>query len=352
MELTPKLRKQLLDALLAAFPSYDDLKLMMLSLELPEEMESSKLSAIASGNKKQTVVCFEVLEWAEDLQLTGEVPKPRWDSLGKKLGIPEQDNEIELLKAIAAKLKIAERPEEVENVERVVLKDIPFANVPQWLDKLTRLRRAICRVEPQAPPNYDGYATAFLVTPDVIMTNYHVIEPFVNRGVGKALVRFDYETDKNGVAIASGRVCTLAAEWRLLDSPTKELDFALVRLAEPAGADQMADGTRGTIQLVRHDFGAGNPMIILQHPQAQPLQMAIGSVVGMNTPNRVTYTANTLPGSSGSPCFTGVLEAVALHHASTNGALSNNGIPMRAILDYLATRPEDVRRMKLDGLLN
>jgi hypothetical protein len=50
----------------------------------------------------------------------------------------------------------------------------------------------------------------------------------------------------------------------------------------------------------------------------------------------VFYLANTLEGSSGSPCFSDRWDLVALHRGSDD--LSNVGVPFTAILDDLGSR--------------
>ncbi len=52
---------------------------------------------------------------------------------------------------------------------------------------------------------------------------------------------------------------------------------------------------------------------------------------------RITYGANTLPGSSGAPVCTFDLELVAVHHAGSpvSGAERNEGIPITLITRHL-----------------
>jgi hypothetical protein len=94
---------------------------------------------------------------------------------------------------------------------------------------------------------------------------------------------------------------------------------------------------------------AGSPLIILQHPAAKPLKMAFGSVVDQNAaPNRVSYTVNTEPGSSGSPCFNTGLDAVAIHHW---GSSPNRGVCVAGIQDFLKDRRSDLEAKGLTHLL-
>jgi V8-like Glu-specific endopeptidase len=57
---------------------------------------------------------------------------------------------------------------------------------------------------------------------------------------------------------------------------------------------------------------------------------------------RVQYRTNTLPGSSGSPCFNIDWQLVALHHSGDPADVAragfNQGIPMAAIVALLKSR--------------
>ena len=240
-------------------------------------------------------------------------------------------------------------------LETVVLEKLQFQHVGPWLERLARLRRAVCRVEPR--PQADGvkgYGSGFLVGPDVVMTNCHVVRPFLDGKAHKRVrVRFDFEAAADGVAVAAGRAVPLADDWKVLLSPEAELDFALVRLAEKAGTDDVAGKPRGSVDPKPYAFTAAEPLLILQHPAAEPLKLALGSVT---TPDynhtRVEYNVSTLGGSSGSPVLTNGLAAVAIHYFGT--PFQNRGVRFDAIRAFLA---RDENRRKLDesglgGLLN
>jgi hypothetical protein len=83
--------------------------------------------------------------------------------------------------------------------------------------------------------------------------------------------------------------------------------------------------------------------MIIQHPNAMPLKLSIGTIETIDADGkRVSYTANTMGGSSGSPCFNSALQPVILHH---RGSTSENcGIRLDAIYNNLKLR-------NLDGLL-
>ncbi len=164
------------------------------------------------------------------------------------------------------------------------------------------------------------------------MTNFHVAGELSDAKAATAIARFDYEVDVNG-NVQSGREVKLAKSWRLASHAP--LDYALIRLAErvtdlpgPGGA------TRDYIQPTAHDFARNEPIVIVQHPMATPLKLAFGTVVIGADGNGVTYSANTEPGSSGSPAMTSALKTAAIHHRGLDK--TNRGIRMGPILDHLS----------------
>lgn len=330
MEIDGKKRREIREALIEAFPMPAQLRLVT------DDVLGEPLQNITSLNSDMPTMVFDLIVWAKSRGRLTELI----------IGSAAVNTGAARLKSLADQFRFP--ADAAGEVERIVLRDVPFENVGQWLDKLARLRRAVCRIEPQPAPNVNGYGTGFLVAPDVVMTNFHVIDPFLTRGADRVVMRFDYETGIDGVSVSPGRECKLANDWRLLDSPVNELDFALVRLAEPAGSDAVAGGARGVLMPVRHSFRAGSPLMILQHPTAAPLKLSIGSVVDPSAaPNRVSYTANTEPGSSGSPCFTSGLDLVALHHW---GGDPNRGVQLGAVMDLFAGRKADLEAKGISGL--
>jgi hypothetical protein len=190
-----------------------------------------------------------------------------------------------------------------------------------------------------------GGGTGFLVAKDLVLTNQHVIGPIMQRTVTRNDVRcrFDHRLTSDGVPVATGRRTDVGLldtdEWlvdsappsasdrgsALGDAGPEELDYALIRLADPVGEEPIGGPTadpsaepRGWItppepapQLV-----GGNQVFMLQHPNREPLQLAIGEVSEFNAGGtRVRHTANSKNGSSGSPCLNADLQLVALHHA-------------------------------------
>ena len=128
-------------------------------------------------------------------------------------------------------------------------------DVGPWRARLSEAEGRVCRVEIASaqPPDY---GTGFLVAPDVLMTNWHVIENVITGLVpaDKVCLRFDYKVLDDGVAVNSGTEHRLApgakVDWLLHESPYSaadlsaapvedagrdELDFVLLRLSQAAG---------------------------------------------------------------------------------------------------------------------
>jgi len=250
------------------------------------------------------------------------------------------------------KYDLTQKPPEKPALEALVARHSRFVDYGQFLSRFRALGNRICRVE---TPHMLG--TGFLVGPDRVLTNFHVIEAAEKSNtIAQTVCRFDYHED--GDAAAGGRaprgptVCRLASGQPLANSPysesdtsgqgepkADELDYAVLQLADqigerPAvGADQ-----RGWFSLLierpllaLHDFA-----VVPQHPEGRRLEVAWGTVLNFSSRGtRVRYDTSTSAGSSGAPCLTVDLEIFGLHHArdpSTNPQF-NQAIP----LDLIAT---------------
>ncbi len=334
--LTGEQRKQLHKALMAAFPGWSELN-EMVALQLGRNLQE-----ISAQDKLGTVV-LNLIVWA---QARGHLAELVAGALAHNPENPE-------LKAFAAAMHgsapaapppplaegVAPGPEVKEYYERLVWKAVDFAGTAEFRAAMQRRERAVCRVE---VPEGSGEATGFLVGSDLLMTNYHVLEDFIeNRQPSSPVAfRFDYQANADGTKVSDGRVVKLAsaADWRIRMSEVADLDYALVRLADKAGND-LAPGdttTRGWLTPVAHQFEIGESVFILQHPKAAPLKIASGGVAQVND-RRVHYLANTLGGSSGSPCFTSDWKLAGLHRGGDS--IANIGIPFSAILADLQKDP-------------
>jgi V8-like Glu-specific endopeptidase len=245
-------------------------------------------------------------------------------------------------------------------------------DIGPWLRKIGEIEAQVCRIE---YPELTDQATGFLVGPDLVLTNYHVVEPIIDQPAIAATValRFDYKVADDGVTVQKGVLYKLAQQDWLAhfseyvdtdaqlqpatDAPADKLDFAFLRVDGKPGDDPVGGPTndpsptpRGWIKppVQDYDFSQNPSLAIVQHPDGKPMQIALDTqaVLGVNgSRTRVRYATTTEPGSSGSPCFGPDWEWVALHHMGDpkyklKGLKPdfNQGIPVAAIRTLLGTQ--------------
>jgi S1-C subfamily serine protease len=244
-------------------------------------------------------------------------------------------------------------------LEKLVRARSPFVNLQEFIARLSAVGSRMCRIE------VDGgttMGTGWLVGPDLVLTNYHVIEE-VHQTVVKpdaVACRFDFaadtvDTTNTGKPGDGGApIGTLASDWLLAHSPYSEvditgggdpkddeLDYAVLRLSKPLGEEAMATGRpRHWLELTSNPpaVGKGDILLVSQHARGRPLELTFGQVLGFNgNATRIRHDANAEQGSSGSPCFTIALNPVGLHHASGPGKKFryNQCIPIRRVIDHL-----------------
>jgi V8-like Glu-specific endopeptidase len=232
-------------------------------------------------------------------------------------------------------------------------------------------KRCVCRVEVNHPNGNTSTGTGFLISPNQVMTNYHVVQKVLDEPdyLKKVVCRFDFETQTDSTELSSGTVFEVDAQQPIelyseycdydvkgeanlqLECAADKLDFAIINLAQAAGnlpfgvhSETSNTGVaRGWIPLktMANDVVAeNNTLIILQHPAKSALKMAIGlnKLIGVSPQKRrVRYEINTLNGSSGSPVFNTNFEVVALHNMGDPSYIPtfNQGVVMNRIIEFL-----------------
>lgn len=262
-------------------------------------------------------------------------------------GIADLDARLALVGANVESQRIAQ---EKGGLERMV-RGSGEADLYLWADKLLQRGRQICRIR---YPTGDGplYGTGFLIGPDLVLTNYHVMEPLFQEKAAADMVRLRFDYAERAEARDDGVEYRLATDWRCQESRYSEadlavdaglpapgeLDFAIVRLSESAGATVIETGApRGWVDL--EDLPdpplESDIVIVLQHPEGQPIKNAFGIVMKSPTELRLRYDADTDSGSSGALVLDSALRPLALHHAGDPEfkikARYNQGIPLGLI---------------------
>lgn len=250
-----------------------------------------------------------------------------------------------------------------DSLERLLGKGNAFVNAQALGSLMARVPRQVCQVK---TPGNNG--TGFLIGPDLVLTNSHVIGTSA-----EIAVRFDYFGENQG-----GEWIEIDRDWTIVRSPSssadetepfgqpdaKELDYAVLKLSKAPGKDSGEAGERKWVDLSeappypeKLDAAVivGFPAADDDDAKQMPLSVSFGARAfdAMNAnQTRVAYKVDTKPGSSGSPVFSSKLRPVVLHHSGgadkkgadpqTGFGENNRGIPLKTIFESF---PEDLRKL-------
>ena len=224
----------------------------------------------------------------------------------------------------------------------------PFLRSSSFQESFDRVSRTICAIG-LGPPFNDLRGSGFLVGPDLVMTNYHVLKEYLKIENGEIRANapgdqifcyFDYlSTPAPDVPPGSGRhsstVVQAAEDWvvRARESlpndgtgncpkeDTRQYDYVIIRLKKAIGNRPARRGggpARGWLLLPdKIDVTSLHTRIIVhQHPGAQPQHFDIGDFVQVDPSfTRVWYSVSTAHGSSGGAAVDSEGHLFALHNA-------------------------------------
>jgi V8-like Glu-specific endopeptidase len=345
MKLSGEQYQQLLKALLDAFPSQARLE------EFVQFRFGKNLNVIAMGGDLQEII-FKLIRTA---QAGGWV-----DRLVSAARESQPGNS--LLFAFSQEFNLAIPMPVGLTPEAIIRTTNSFLDVNIWRTKLGEIESQVCRIE-NTLGQKRGFGTGFLIAPDVVVTNYHVMEAVIAEKVSytDVVLRFDYKKSADGTTLNQGAEYRLAQDW-LIDQSIRstqnklyqldELDYAILRVNGKPGNEKIGNNAeisaakRGWIKLPTdpYEFQPDTPLFIVQHPKAEPLKLALdtNAIIEVDQ-NRtmVTYRTNTEGGSSGSPCFSADWVLVALHHSGDPDwwlPTYNAGTPFSAIYTLLDKR--------------
>jgi hypothetical protein len=255
----------------------------------------------------------------------------------------------------------------------------PFLSAAGIQESFPQVLRTVCAVALGHPIN-EIVGSGFLINADLVMTNYHVIEPFLSvdpvtksiraNGPGDQLFCFfDYLWEPaphvppdalkhTSVSVRAADDWLVYAREKLAYDGTdacaalieKEYDYAVIRLARPVGtlpARRSGGTVRGWLSLPNNIdvLSGGKRIIVFQHPGKAPQQFDIGDFVQLDpSSTRVWYSVSTAKGSSGGAAVDSEGRLFALHNAEVqvgfcapaDGKRLNQGVRIDLIANDLA----------------
>ncbi len=218
-----------------------------------------------------------------------------------------------------------EKRRDFESQLEKISEEIDFLPVAFLTDGAMR-SRAVCRM---VVPSILGRSlgTGFLITPNLIMTNNHVVSSLEE--AREATAEFQFESDLSPIVVA------LRPDRFFMTHV--ELDFTIVA-CDGRGISDITPIPllRNPALVTRHE-----QVNIIQHPRGRKKEVALHNNKVTRVMDKVIrYSTDTEPGSSGSPVFNNNWDLVALHHAgfNENGTVSNEGIRISTIIDRIIRR--------------
>ena len=166
---------------------------------------------------------------------------------------------------------------------------------------------AVVRVVTEAETEKSYTGTGFLIAPNTILTNHHVLYDHEDnvRRMRRVSVWFDYEFDKNGQL---RRPEVYECDVETIDGEFSH-DWAIVRTRKAVSSAYPIMNLQPKKPVEVHDY-----VYIIQHPEGRPKVIALHhNNVEFVDADRVQYKTDTLQGSSGSPVCNEFWEVIALH---------------------------------------
>jgi endonuclease G len=200
--------------------------------------------------------------------------------------------------------------------------------------------RAVARMRVSFPGR-EVSGTGFLIAPDLVLTNHHVLFEREERGESARRARVEvwlgYEDDVDGHPLPPVVIpCDPAA----IVGAAKH-DWAVVRLPSPVDAQRFPWLPLPEAVAVE----VGDSVCIVQHPVGAPKKVGIlRNLVVDVSDDLVQYQTDTDAGSSGSPVFDVSWRVVAIHHASWS-----NGMGPRPEVRNQGVRIDRVRAALVQG---
>ncbi|MEU5322884.1 trypsin-like peptidase domain-containing protein [Streptomyces sp. NPDC021056] len=226
--------------------------------------------------------------------------------------------------------------EDPDQLERQIFRSHTLQDVA-FLRRGTELATSVCRLRVEALDGTLYHGTAFRIADDLLLTNHHVL--FDRDGGSPRAVEawFGYEAELNG-RTREHEVVSCDAGSAVGEA---ELDWAVVRSAEPLPADALRVALPSGVQVSLNDR-----VYIIQHPHGGVKKLAARHNVVRHVDDTVVqYWTDTEQGSSGSPVFDEAWNLVALHRRwlrigadDQPAEFRNEGVKIERVLEGLVRK--------------
>ena len=208
------------------------------------------------------------------------------------------------------------------------------------------------RVEVSGHPDFDWVGTAFIVAPDLVMTNRHVAVEFSRRDgaswrfVSGRAARFDLLGELGGSQQIEFEVIGIVGVH-----DADDVDLALLRVEQTAGTGMHLPEPLPITQVAPHQV-VGRPVYVIGYPawdgrrnEPEPMRRIFmdvynvkrlqpGVTISSTSPQTVLrHDSSTLGGNSGSPVIDLETHSVlGLHYGGRYG-VGNYAVPLWSLLD-------------------
>ena len=215
-----------------------------------------------------------------------------------------------------------------------------------FLEKGAQVQKAVARVVLTHPYNGfsagTGYGTGFMISPSLFMTNNHVIPDLY--AASKMRMQFNYQVGALGMEQQSESYFPdIAGTFHT----SVGLDYTVLKLKKSIpipGAPNPVNAGEKWSWIPLNEFPGYFPnqrFNVIQHPAGRRKEIALqNNTFSSLKQNAVRYTADTEPGSSGSPVLDNTWRLVALHHAGGEHDgekwLDNEGIRIDRLVQDLS----------------
>jgi endonuclease G len=174
--------------------------------------------------------------------------------------------------------------------------------------------KPVCRITICSSTGEEGFGTGFLIAPQILVTNNHVLP---DQDYGRlSYAEFDYEKGTDGIPLPE-RVFRF--DPSRLFYTNEDLDYTIIWVEERSADELVSICQYGYLKL-NPNLGKtkeGNFVSVIQHPDGKMKKVALreNEITNLSLPKFIRYVTDTKSGSSGAPVFNDKWEVVAVHHA-------------------------------------